>query len=140
VGQLSVEIAGQQIAYLESPGGRAAKTTAQSSSSTAPIRQRPAAAESRRQAGHWEGDLITGAGQRSAIATLVERKTRYTLPVPLPHGHSAGQVADALISAFGALISCQSRGSVLAGWSAQLASAVARPWTRRSKLRSMLAG
>jgi transposase, IS30 family len=65
-----------------------------------PISQRPPAAESRRQAGHWEGDLIIGAGQRSAIATLVERKTRYTILVPLPGGHAASRVADALIATF----------------------------------------
>jgi transposase, IS30 family len=65
-----------------------------------PIHDRPAHVETRRQAGHWEGDLLVGARQRSAVATLVERKTRYTLLVRLPHGHSAPRVADALITAF----------------------------------------
>jgi IS30 family transposase len=60
------------------------------------IRQRPVAARSRREAGHWEGDLIVGAGQRSAIATLVEGKFRLTVLVP----NSAQSVGDALIGAF----------------------------------------
>jgi transposase, IS30 family len=64
------------------------------------IRQRPAVVESRRQVGHWEGDLLVGAAQRSAIATLVERKTRLTLLVGLPADHSAQAVGDALITTF----------------------------------------
>nr|WP_231988503.1 IS30 family transposase [Nakamurella panacisegetis] len=64
------------------------------------ISNRPAVVERRGQVGHWEGDLIIGAGQRSAIATLVERKTRHTVLVPLPDGHSAQSVGDALIAVF----------------------------------------
>jgi transposase, IS30 family len=64
------------------------------------IHQRPPSVASRQQAGHWEGDLLVGAGQRSAIATLVERKFRLTILVPVPRNHSAQTVGDALIGAF----------------------------------------
>jgi IS30 family transposase len=47
--------------------------------------------------------LIIGAGQRSAIATLVERKTRVTKLVRLPDNHSAHSVADALIAEYSRL-------------------------------------
>jgi IS30 family transposase len=80
--------------------GRTRDGALKQSTSMKSIHQRPAAAQSRRQAGHWEGDLIVGAAQRSAIATLVERKLRLTILVPVPEDHSAQTVGDALIAAF----------------------------------------
>jgi len=79
--------------------GRTRDGALKQSTSMKSIHQRPAAAQSRRQAGHWEGDLIVGAAQRSAIATLVERKFRLTVLVSVPRDHSAQTVGDALISA-----------------------------------------
>ncbi len=56
------------------------------------IDKRPKHINNRQEVGHWEGDLIIGKGQKSAIGTIVERKTRYTLIVKL-NSRKADEVA-----------------------------------------------
>jgi IS30 family transposase len=68
------------------------------------IAERPVEVQDRVQAGHWEGDLIMGTGNRSAIGTLVERSTRYLILLHLHDGVSSAEtVAEALGSALGSL-------------------------------------
>ena len=62
------------------------------------IHQRPSEIEDRRVSGHWEGDLITGSGN-THLATLVDRKSRYTLILKL-RGKDSSSVTSALIDEF----------------------------------------
>ena len=110
------------------------------------ISDRPATAAERAVPGHWEGDLILGSRGGSAIGTLVERSTRFTILLHLPHDHTADSVAAAMIEAMNDLPAhlCRSitwdRGSEMATWrdiSMQLQAPVYfcdphSPWQRGS--------
>ena len=62
------------------------------------IAERPPEVDDRQVPGHWEGDLIVGANNGSAIGTLVERSSGFVILLHLPDSHGATQVADQMIT------------------------------------------
>lgn len=67
------------------------------------IVDRPAQVEDRAVPGDWEGDLVTGAENKSAIGTVVERATGYVLLLHLPGAHGAVEVEEEMIKVMSVL-------------------------------------
>jgi IS30 family transposase len=104
------------------PRGSTGRTGVYAPGSVFTISDRPPEADDRAVPGHWEGDLIMGEGNQSAIGTLVERATRFTILLHLPADHTAETVAAAMIAAMAELPEhlrrsvTWDRGSEMANW------------------------
>ncbi|MCU7897886.1 MAG: IS30 family transposase [Candidatus Thiodiazotropha sp. (ex Lucinoma aequizonata)] len=66
------------------------------------IDEHPAIVESRRRIGDWEGDTVMGKGLKSALLTMLERKTLYTVIICLT-GKQSGLLAEAAVAGLKAL-------------------------------------
>jgi IS30 family transposase len=99
------------------------------------ISQRPAEADDRAVPGHWEGDLVIGL-QRSAIGTLVERTTRFTMLVHLPREEGWGVIPRTKngppLAGYGAVTMSSALTKTVAGLPEQLRRSLT--WDRGKEL------
>ncbi|WP_390905056.1 IS30 family transposase [Paenarthrobacter ilicis] len=67
------------------------------------IGDRPAHIGNREESGHWEGDLVMGKGNKSAIVTLIERSSRFIIAFALRPGNRSDNMRDQLIETLGSM-------------------------------------
>ena len=92
------------------------------------IDERPSDADDRKEPGHWEGDLIVGAYNRSAIGTLVERTSRFTILLHLGGGTRAERLRDQIVEQL-AELPAELRRSLAWDQGSEMALC---PWPRKS--------
>lgn len=92
--QILIRALRQERKYRRKKGGRkvAAAEMRGKIADMLSIDERPRGVAERTVPGHWEGDLIMGKHKRTALGTLVERTTRYTILVPLGKNKDAQSV------------------------------------------------
>jgi IS30 family transposase len=106
-GQLKARLAGRlrtgRVRRVSRAERRAITENKQAIPGMVMITERPPEVADRAVPGHWEGDLLTGKGNSSAIATLVERTSRFVILQRLPYDHTAERMAYALTTAMNRL-------------------------------------
>lgn len=106
-GQLKARLAGRlrtgKIRRVSRVERRAITENKQAIPGMVMITERPPEVADRAVPGHWEGDLLMGKANSSAIATLVERTSRFVILQRLPYDHTAERTAYALTSAMNRL-------------------------------------
>jgi len=104
------------------------------------ISERPLEVEDRKTPGHWEGDLIIGL-KRSAIGTVVERKTRFTLLVHLPREDGYGTIPRTkngpALAGYGAVTMKNALSASMATMAADLRKSIT--WDRGKELSAHVA-
>jgi transposase, IS30 family len=120
---------------LRAPRARSRRKTWAHVTPEALISQRPAEAEDRAVPGHWEGDLLIGL-ERSAIGTVVERTTRFTMLVHLPreegyrHKHTVKN--GPALAGYGAITMKNALANTMSTLPAQLARSLT--WDRGKEM------